>query len=137
MQAANQSGTNHHVLDRIVHRRNVQQVQMAVFAIEVALMAGFLLAMLRPFLALTQREVRSVAELLSQLPSEVSGWFWSGFGGLLPSEVGGWFWSGFGGQVPSEAGGWFWSGFGGLLPSEVGGWFWSGFGGQLGRAVCA
>jgi hypothetical protein len=38
----------------------------------LALMVGYIFVLLRPFLAETANETRRIAELLSQLPAEVS-----------------------------------------------------------------
>jgi hypothetical protein len=44
-----------------------------VFALSTILMLGFVVFLLRPFLAETVNEARRISELLSQLPAEVSG----------------------------------------------------------------
>jgi hypothetical protein len=44
----------------------------AVCVLSLALMLGYLLLLLRPFLAESANETRRIAELLSQLPAEVT-----------------------------------------------------------------
>jgi hypothetical protein len=63
---------SHSLLVLIVMRSSVISLHTAVFALSTVLMLGFVVFLLRPFLAETVNEARRISELLSQLPAEVS-----------------------------------------------------------------
>lgn len=52
-------------------RRSVAILHTTVFALTLGLVACYVLFMLRPFMSATKHEARRIAELLSQLPSEL------------------------------------------------------------------